>query len=49
MVLLRLPMPISMARSMALMVYSWMLLLGDVALGVGVQVVVQLLEDPTGS
>ena len=26
MVLLRLPIPISMARSMALMVYSWMLL-----------------------
>ena len=46
MVLVRLPMPISMARSMALMVYSWMLLRGDVALGLGGQVVVQLLDSP---
>ena len=46
MVLVRLPMPISLARSMALMGVDLNVVLGDVALGGGIQMVAQLLVAP---
>ena len=49
MVLVRLPIPISIALSIALMVYSWMLLSAMYFLASAFEVIAQLLIVPTGS
>ena len=46
MVFVRLPMPICWARSMALIMYELDVVLRDVALRVGVEVVLELLKAP---